>query len=421
MCVSWGFCLRKSLGEQHMSTSLLYHAFGVRGYSHVRCLFGQQGIVMTIEQDRQDWCCSACGSHDVEPHGRVLRSFKCVPIGKKPVTLEFAVPRVECRGCHLRRQVKLGFAEPRVSYTRQFARYALELLHCMTIQDVAEHLDVSWDLIKEIQREHLLRHYERPKLKRVREIAIDEISIGKGHRYLTVVLDLQSGAVLFVGDGKGADALLPFWKRLRASHAKIRAVATDMSPAYINAVTTHLPKALLVFDRFHVIKLYNEKLSDLRRQVYQELTEKMHKDVLKGTRWLLLKNPENLDPKRNEKQRLDEALNLNAPLFVAYYLKDQLRQLWEQPDKRTARAFLKDWIALAELSGVRMLIKFAKTLALHREGILNYYNYRISTGPLEGTNNKIKTMQRQAYRFRDHEFFKLKILALHESRYALVG
>lgn len=357
----------------------------------------------------------------MEPHGRLLRSFKCVPIGKKPVALEFAVPRVECRKCRLRRQVKLGFADPRVSYTRQFARYALELLQCMTIQDVAEHLEVSWDLIKEIQREHLLRHYERPKLKRVREIAIDEISIGKGHRYLTVVLDLQSGAVLFVGDGKGADALLPFWKRLRASHARIRAVATDMSPAYINAVTTHLPKALLVFDRFHVIKLYNEKLSDLRRQVYQELTEKMHKDVLKGTRWLLLKNSENLDPNRNEKARLDEALNLNAPLFVAYYLKDQLRQLWEQPDKRTARAFLKDWIALAELSGVRMLIKFAKTLALHREGILNYYNYRISTGPLEGTNNKIKTMQRQAYGFRDLEFFKLKILAIHESRYALVG
>jgi transposase len=404
-----------------MSTSLLYHAFGVRDYNHLRSSYGQQGVVMTIDQDRREWCCSACGSHDVEPHGRVPRLFKCLPIGSKPVTLEFAVPRVECRQCHLRRQVKLGFADPRVSYTRAFARYALELLRCMTILDVAKHLEVSWDLIKEIQRVHLLRHYERPKLKRVREIAIDEICIGKGHRYLTVVLDLQSGAVLFVGDGKGADALLPFWKRLRASHAKIRAVAIDMSLAYINAVTTHLKKAVIVFDHFHIIKLYNEKLSDLRRQVYQELTEKMHKDVLKGTRWLLLKNPVNLDPKKKEKERLAEALNLNAPLFTAYYMKEQLRQLWEQPDKRTARAFLKDWIALAQASGISMLIKFAKTLALYREGILNYYSYRISTGPLEGTNNKIKTMQRQAYGFRDHEFFKLKILAIHESKYALVG
>lgn len=404
-----------------MSTSLLYHAFSVRGYRYVRTSFGQDGIVVSIEQDRQEWRCSACESFHVEPHGRVRRWFKCLPIGHKPVTLQFDVPRVECRDCRVRRQVKLGFADPRVSYTKSFARYALELLGRMTIQDVADHLQVGWDLIKEIQREHLLRHYQRPKLKRVREIAIDEISIGQGHRYLTVVLDLQSGAVLFVGDGKGADALLPFWRRLRASGAKIRAVAIDMSLAYINAVTTHLKKAVIVFDHFHIIKLYNEKLTDLRRQVYQELTDKMHKDVLKGTRWLLLKNPENLDPKKKEKERLDEALELNAPLFVAYYLKEQLRQLWEQPDKRTARAFLKDWIALAEASGVRMLIKFAKTLALHCEGILNYYSYRISTGPLEGTNNKIKTMQRQAYGFRDHEFFKLKILAIHESKYALVG
>jgi hypothetical protein len=221
----------------------------------------------------------------------VIRFFKCLPIGAKPVTVQFAVPRVECHACGLRRQVKLGFAEPRVSYTRAFARYALDLLRHMTIQDVADHLEVSWDLIKEIQREHLRRHYERPKLRRVREIAIDEISIGKGHRYLTVVLDLQSGAVLFVGDGKGADTLLPFWKRLRASHAKVRAVAIDMSLAYINAVTTHLKKAVLVFDRFHVIKLYNEKLSDLRREVYQELTEKMHKDILKGNSLAALKEP----------------------------------------------------------------------------------------------------------------------------------
>jgi len=404
-----------------MSTSLLYHAFSVRGYKYVRSSYGQDGVVMTIDQERQDWRCPACGSRDVEPHGRVPRSFKCLPVGRRPVTLDFAVPRVECRACGVRRQVAIGFADPRVSYTRSFAHYVLELLRRMTIQDVAEHLQVGWDLVKNIQREHLLRHYDRPKLKRVREIAIDEISIGKGHRYLTVVLDLQTGAVLFVGDGKGADALLPFWRRLRASHAKIRAVAIDMSLAYINAVTTHLPKAVIVFDHFHIIKLYNEKLSDLRRQIYHELTEKMHKEVLKGTRWLLLKNPENLDPKKKEKERLEEALKLNSPLFVAYYMKEQLRRLWAQPDKRTARAFLKDWIALAQASGIGMLIKFGKTLALYREGILNYYSYRISTGPLEGTNNKIKTMQRQAYGFRDYEFLKLRILAIHESKYALVG
>jgi transposase len=102
-------------------------------------------------------------------------------------------------------------------------------------------------------------------------------------------------------------------------------------------------------------------------------------------------------------------------------MKEDLRQLWSQPDKATARRFLADWIARAQASGVRMLKDFAKTLAGHRSGLLAYYDYFISTGPLEGTNTKIKLLQRQAYGFRDMDFFKLKIMGLHESRIALVG
>ena len=238
---------------------------------------------------------------------------------------------------------------------------------------------------------------------------------------MTVVLDLKSGAVVFVGDGKGAAALLAFWKRLRASHAKIEAVATDMSPAYLDAVTTHLPEATLVFDRFHVMKLYNEKLSQLRRDLQREATDGPMKKAIKGTRWLLVKNPENLDPSRNEQRRLAEALKLNEPLALAYYLKEDLREVWEQEDEEAAQAHLMDWILRAEASGVTMLIKFAKTLRWHAQGILAWYDYPISTGPLEGTNNKIKNMKRQAYGFRDQEFFKLKILALHQTKYALVG
>ena len=124
--------------------------------------------------------------------------------------------------------------------------------------------------------------------KHLRQIAIDEISIGKGHRYLTIVLDLESGAVVHVGQGKGGDALRDFWVRLGRSRVKIEAVATDMSPAYIDAVMTHLPQATLVFDRFHVIKLYNDKLSDLRRALYHQLQDGLEKQVLKGVRWLLL-------------------------------------------------------------------------------------------------------------------------------------
>jgi transposase len=291
----------------------------------------------------------------------------------------------------------------------------------MTIKDVARHLQISWDVIKQIQKEYLHRRFAKPKLKRLKRIAIDEISVGKGHQYLTIVMNLASGAVVYVGKGKGGEALLPFWRRLRASHAKIEAVATDMSPAYIDAVTTHLRGATLVFDRFHVIKLYNEKLSDLRRAMYRELTDVAKKHVLKGVRWLLLKRPENLDPSRKEPERLREALRLNQPLAMAYHLKDELHEIWEQEDQETAQALLMDWIVYAESTGIRMLQQFAKTLRLHAFGILAWYDHPISTGPLEGTNNKIKTMKRQAYGFRDHEFLMLKILGIHQTTYALVG
>jgi transposase len=331
------------------------------------------------------------------------------------------IARVHCPRCDLIRQVPLTFADARRSYTRAFERYALELGRLMTIQDVARHLQVGWDTIKDIQKRDLQRRFRKPRLSKLRQIAIDEIAIGKGHRYLTVVLNLESGAVVFVGNGKGADALEPFWRRLRASRARVEAVATDMSPAYIQAIREHLGDAVHVFDHFHVIKLFNEKLTAFRRALYREATEQMHKEVLKGTRWLLLKNPENLDPKRNERARLEEALRMNQPLATVYYLKEDLRQIWEQKDKEAAARVLDDWVRRAEASCIGMLQKFAGTLAMHRSGILAYYDCRISTGPLEGTNNKIRTMQRQAYGFRDQEFFKLKILALHESKYALLG
>jgi transposase len=404
-----------------MSTSLLYHAWGLRDYHQQAIDFGEGQIVFRIQQNPDTLCCGHCGSQRVHRAGVVTRRFKALPIGSRPVYLQLPVQRLWCASCGQTRQVKLTFADERRSYTHSFERYALELSAHTTIQAVAQHLGVSWDVVKDIQKRYLLRHFAKPRLRDLEQIAIDEISIGRGQRYLTVVLDLQSGAVVFVGEGKGAASLQPFWKRLRASGARVQAVATDMSPAYTLAVHENLPQAVHVFDRFHVIKLFNERLADLRRQVQASVEKAEHRQLLKGTLWLLLKNPENLDPQKNEPQRLADALRINAPLATAYYMKEDLRQLWEQPGKRTAQRFLDGWVARAQASGVRMLQKFANTLQLHRTGLLNWYDHSISTGPLEGTNNKIKTMQRQAYGFRDQAFFKLKIYALHQATYALVG
>jgi transposase len=404
-----------------MSTSLLYHAFGIRGYHHVRTDFFEGEVVFRIEQERQSLRCPVCGSGEVTAHGTETRLFRSVPIGGKATHVLFAIPRVECHSCHLTRQVQVDFADPRRRYTHAFERYALELSRFTTIQDAARHLGVGWDTVKDIQKRFLEKHFAKPKLKDLRRLAIDEIAVGKGHRYLTIVLDLESGAVVFVGDGKGAAALEPFWRRLRPSGAQIEAVAIDMSTAYIQAVQENLSEAVIVFDHFHVIKLFNDKLSVFRRELHREATDRLHKNVLKGTRWLLLKNPDNLDPTRDERERLEEALRINQPLATAYYMKEDLRQIWDQPDKATAKRVLDDWIKRAERSGIKILQQMAATLGAHKSGILAHYDYPISTGPLEGTNNKIKTMQRQAYGFRDPEFFKLKIYALHRTKYALVG
>lgn len=404
-----------------MSHSAVYRAIGIEGHSHRSIHLREGRMLIRLTMEGQAVCCPGCRSADVVRRGTQTREFKAPPMAGKPVVVLVDVPRLQCDACGTVRQAEIAFAAPHRHCTKSFVRYVIEMRRKLTIKDLAEHLGVSEWLVRSIEKEYLHRRFSKPKLKQVRRIAIDEICLGGGRKYLTVVLDLESGAVLFVGEGKGADALNPFWKRLKASHAKVHAVAIDMSAAYILAVTRHLPHATLVFDHFHVVKLFNEKLSDLRRDLYREAQDKLHKDVLKGTRWLLLKNPDNLDEERDESARLREALELNHSLATAYYLKEDLRQLWSQSSKRAAGKFLTAWCRRAEASGIRMLQRFAHTLRCHRTGLLAWYDVPISTGPLEGTNNKIRTLQRNAYGYRDREYFILKLYALHLSRYVLVG
>ena len=373
-----------------MSTSLLYHSWGIRQCTYVHTRYEQGRTIFRVKHNRTSLRSSCCGSRKVLKRGVLERTFRTVPVGFRPVFIEMEIHRVECLECGLVRQVNIPFASPRKSYTKSFERYVLGLSRHMTIQDVARHLGVSWDTIKDIQIRYLHRRFDKPKLGKLKRIAIDEIYLGSRSGYLTIVMDLDTGAVVEVAEKKHAQALVPFWKRLKCSHAEIKAVATDMGPAYIKAVRENLPNATLVFDHFHIIKLYNEKLTNLRRDLAKE-ADTLGKEVIKGTRWLLMKNPINLVVEKNEHTRLQEALKLNQPLATAYYMKDDLRRIWQQEYKESAQFLLDDWIKRAMASGVGMLKRFAKTMGAFRSGILAYYDSnRLSTGPLEGTNNKIK-------------------------------
>jgi transposase len=310
------------------------------------------------------------------------------------------------------------FARAQVRYTHKLEAFVDQLSRIMTLRDVAELTTLGWDTVKEIAKRRLRRDYGRIDLKGVRDLSIDEIYVGKRRGYYTLALDLESGRILWVSPGRGKAGLQGFWRRLRRSRAQIRAVAMDMSGAYYAAVTEALSDAAVVFDRFHLVQLMNQRLDDLRRELVREAQGPL-KLVIKGTRYLLLTRADNLAA--DQLPKLERALKLNEPLSQGWYLKEELGLLWEQESYAAMNHFLTQWCEQARQTGVRQLQQMAKTVQLHRQGILNWWKHPINNGRMEGTNNKIKTLNRQAYGYRDEDFFILKLLGLHESRYKLTG
>ena len=288
----------------------------------------------------------------------------------------------------------------------------------MTWSDVADLTLLNWDTVKGIVKAHLAKDYGKPVLRGVRYLGIDEIHLGKKKRFYTIVIDLEDGRILWVKPGRGKTALGAFWPRLRLAKARIQAVALDMSGAYWSAVLEHLPGVALVFDTFHILMLMNERLDDLRRQMVRE-AEGPLKLQIKGTRFLLLRHPEDLTG--DQIPRLDQALRLNEPLLLGWYLKEELGELWNQPSRAQMRAFLNDWCHKADQSGIGQMRKMAKTLRTHASGILAYADHPITSAKLEGINNKIKTLTKRSYGFHDENFFILRLLSLHHAKYKLLG
>jgi len=252
----------------------------------------------------------------------------------------------------------------------------------------------------------------------VRYIAVDEFSIRKRHQYMTVVLDLETGQILHAHEGRDAQALIPFLEKLKRRGAKLQAVAMDMSPAYLQAVRAVFPDLDIVHDPYHVVALANRAIDETRRDMYRDLKGQEQK-VIKGSRFLLLRALDKLGP--TSISRLTDLMEVNLPLYQAYLLKKDLRMFWNSPNPWAAEVFLNSWIRQASALGNKYFAKLADTLDSHRPGLLAYFKHRITTGPLEGLNNKIKVLKRQAYGFRDNEYFKLRLYFLHDSIPAFAG
>ena len=284
--------------------------------------------------------------------------------------------------------------------------------------DLAALTGLGWDTVKNIIKARLEKDYGHPCLRPLKRLSIDEIYFGRHKKFYTLVIDLDTGQIVWVAKGKGGEALRPFWRALRLSQARIEAVAMAMSPAFWAAVLEHLPGAAVVFDRFHLIQLVNQKLDDLRREMVREATGPMRQTV-KGIRYLLLMGRTNVE--KEKLPRLDKALKHNEPLLTGYLLKEALGLLWEQPTYGQMRAFLHEWCGWADASGIRQMRQLAKTLLSHKSGILAWWTHRINNGRMEGINNKIKTLLRQTYGLRDERYLVLRLLSLHRSRQELLG
>ena len=300
--------------------------------------------------------------------GRRFRQLQTVLIGFKQVWLVTEVPQCQCLACGQRFEVSPPFALAYASYTHQLQAFVESLRGMMTVTDLAAITGLGWDTVKNILKARLERDYGHPRLRGLERLSIDEIYFGRHKKFYTLVINLDSGQIVWVAKGTGGEALSPFWRALRASRAKIEAVAMDMSAAYWAALMEHLPEAAIVFDRFHIMKLMNEKLDDLRRAMVNEATGPM-KQTVKGIRYLLLMRHENVEAEKLP--RLDDALKHNEPLFTAYLLKEALGLLWEQPTYGQMRSFLSEWCAWADESAISQMRQMARTLRSHSSGILS--------------------------------------------------
>lgn len=325
------------------------------------------------------------------------------------VWLNYHYRKVECTRCGGFPVEDLGIADPggpRV--TRRFARYVYDLCRLLPIKQVAELLELDWKTVKAIDKRGLQEEFSETDYAGLRYLAVDEISYKKHHHYLTIVLDFETGRVVWVGKDRKAKTLDPFFANMPGFvRDSIEAVAMDMWEPYKQAVQKWCPQAAIVHDPFHIIANYSRVIDEVRREEVRQAQSEESKRYVKGTRWILLKNAENLTEK--QVPRLKELLDANENLYKVYVLKDDLKAIWDHTDRVEMATALSDWCLRAREADLEPLDKFVDMLKGHVEGILNHADYPIHTGRLEGINNKIKVLKRQAYGFRDLEYFALKI------------
>lgn len=352
--------------------------------------------------------CHECGRPAATVHSQGYhRHIRDLNLASAQVWLQMEYRKLWCNNCGGAKVEKLSFAHASQRVTHRMACYIYGLCKVMTVKEVAEHLDLDPKTVKQIDKEYLEKDFGDTDTDNLRVLMIDEIAVRKGHRYMTVVADYFSGRVVWMGSDRNKKTLGKFFATMtREQKEAIEAVAMDMWEPFINRVKHHCPQARIVFDFFHVVQSFARVIDKVRRDEYRKATEQ-HRKVLKGSRYLLLKNEENLTDK--QRNRLENVLELNSTLSTLYILKDQLKLIYYYSDQEKVKRVLDDWCEMAGQIEHSSVYAFIKRLRFFEYGILNHADYPIGTSRLEGINNKIKVIKRKAYGFHDDKYFALKV------------
>jgi transposase len=356
-------------------------------------------------------CCSGCGRWVRAVHDVVERRIRDLPLFEHPVELIVPRIRVACPRCGPRIE-RLSWLTSWARVTVRLATSVAQLCSVMSIRHVARFYALDWKTVKAIDYRHLERSLGPIDLTGVEVIGMDEFAIQKGHRYATVIVEPYCKRVLWIGRGRAREDVRPFFDLLGpAGRAGLKAVVMDMNAGYANEVQAQCPNAKIVYDLFHVVAKYGREVVDRVRvdEANRLRGDRSARQVVKKSRWLLLRNRENVPDA--DQVRLDDLLAANRQLFTVYVLKDDLKTLWEYRHTGYALRFWEQWYRRAMRSGIEPLRRFANNLKPYLNGILAHCQWPLGTNLIEGINNKIKVIKRMAYGYRDDAYFFLKIRA----------
>jgi transposase len=379
--------------------SMIRQTLGIKRHVIKNVIQTADGIEVQLDI-RKGWkqSCGTCGALGRVRDRLKERRWTHVPLWGISVTLVFSPARVRCETCGKILVASMPWSQGKCRLSVGLIWLLSAWCRLLPWDQVAKLYRVHWNTVAAAVRQAVSYGLEHREISGVLYIGVDELSRRKGHVYVTNVYDLTTRRLLWSGEGRSKATLRRFFEE-HASDLKqtVKGVCCDMWQPYIDMIRDHQPEATLVFDKFHVIQHLNKAVDQVRRDEARELRKK-NPELLKRTRYIWLKNPENLTDK--QRARLGHLEKLNLRSNRAYLLKESFREIWNYKRKGWAKRYLKKWFWWATHSRLKPMRDFAWLLRRHEDGILAYFDERISNGAVEGMNNKAKVVSHRCYGFR---------------------